>query len=107
MSRQRTFLGEPWWPKDEELDRRLRGRLPIINQHVAHVAWDRLTIEVMWPFGLLTHEAVWAMKLIFHEAAESCAWLAPLTNAQTLVASIIPPRQTWQQTTFDPGPART
>jgi hypothetical protein len=29
------FLERAWWPPDEEFDRRLRGRLPLINQDVA------------------------------------------------------------------------
>ena len=52
------FVRTAWVLPDEEMDRRLRGRLSIINKSRAHLSWERVTNRagVMWPTGLLAHE---------------------------------------------------
>jgi hypothetical protein len=37
----KDFLGRQWWPHDD-LDRRLRGRLPYLNSRVAHLTWHQV-----------------------------------------------------------------
>lgn len=63
-----NFLGVDWWPPDP-LDRRLRGRLPVINKHLAHLSWERVTdtTPIMWPMASLAHEVTSAMKLFVRE----------------------------------------
>ena len=65
------FLGRAWWPPDEELDRRLRGRLVVINSELQHLSWERIlkVDPVMWSTVLLAHEVTYAMSL-FHDALE-------------------------------------
>lgn len=64
------FLGYPWWPSDEEFDRELRGRLSVINKHLAHLSWDRVAdrAPVMWSVVLISHQSHWGMKLFTEEA---------------------------------------
>ncbi len=37
------FLRAPWVLPDDEMDRRLRGRLTVINRSLAHLCWRRVT----------------------------------------------------------------
>lgn len=37
----KDFLGKDWWPDDEEMDQRLRGRLAVMARNTAHLSWDR------------------------------------------------------------------
>ncbi len=63
------FLGAAWWPPDSELDRRLRGRLVVINSELQHLSWERVlgTEPVMWSTVLLAHEVTYTASL-FHDA---------------------------------------
>lgn len=65
------FVGRVWFPSDEELDRRLRGRLLTINAELQHLSWERIlqTDPVMWSTVLLAHEVTYTMGL-FHDALE-------------------------------------
>ena len=65
------FLGRDWWPEDEQLDRQLRGRLPMLNKHLAHLSWKRVTdsTPVLWSVILVSHQTHWGMKLFTAEAA--------------------------------------
>lgn len=89
------FLGRPWWPQDEEFDRRLRGRLPTINVHLAHLAWDRLDRSVLWPFGLLAHEADYAMRLFLDQVPAGASWRKSFDRASHEAASRLPARTEW------------
>lgn len=48
------FLGHDWWPDDEEMDQRLRGRLAVLARFKAHLSWERVlnTDAVLWPYSL-------------------------------------------------------
>jgi hypothetical protein len=101
------FLGRDWWPIDEEFDRRLRGRLPGINQNLQHLSWKRLNDDVMsWPFGLLAHEAHHVMKLFLAEVPTDALWRPVLESAAARVEAVIPARQSWTTTVVVPAPER-
>jgi hypothetical protein len=59
----RDFLDRDWWPDDEEIDRRLRGRLKAIDLSLAHIGWARVTDDttVLWPCRFLAWETSWAL----------------------------------------------
>jgi hypothetical protein len=60
----RDFLGSDWWPSDEELDQRLRGRLDKISKLKSHLTWHRVddTAMVLWPWALLAWEISFALN---------------------------------------------
>ena len=59
----RDFLDRDWWPDDEEIDRRLRGRLKLIDFALAHIGWDRVkdATTLCWPSSSLAWETSWAL----------------------------------------------
>jgi hypothetical protein len=69
----KDLLGREWWPPDEEFDRRLRGRLPVINQNLAHLSWQRVRSEepVSWQALFIAHETSWGMGLFVDEVVSS------------------------------------
>src|SRR4051794_16029259 len=32
------FIGDPWWPSDQDLDRDMRGRLQVLNTEQQHIS---------------------------------------------------------------------
>jgi len=62
--RPNDFLGFDWWPTDDELDQRLRGRLGKISKLRSHLTWHRVdeTAMVLWPYALLVWEISFAME---------------------------------------------
>lgn len=105
------FIRSPWVLPDEEMDRRLRGRLTIINRTVAHLSWRRVTERggVMWPTGLVTHEVHWSLRQFVNavtsaSASSASRWSAAETEADRWM----PPRRTdWAELRgFEPAPAR-
>ena len=87
------FLGYEWWPADQELDRTLRGRLPMINKHLAHVSWDRVTdgSTLIWSVVLVSHQTHWAMKLFTAEAQLAASSQAPLFQDVLTAADAVMP----------------
>lgn len=61
--RPKDFLGKDWWPDDEEMDQRLRGKLVVMARNTAHLSWDRVLNwdPVLWPYNLLAWETSWSM----------------------------------------------
>jgi hypothetical protein len=57
------FLDRDWWPDDEEIDRRLRGRLVQIDRTLARIGWTRVTdgTPVSWPVTVLAWETTWGL----------------------------------------------
>src|SRR5947209_1427853 len=57
------FVGVDWWPRDEEFDRQLRGRLRFINEELQHLSWQRVLNQqaLIVPVTLLVHEVQYAM----------------------------------------------
>lgn len=105
------FLRASWTLPDEEMDRRLRGRLPIINRTLTHLSWRRVTDPdaVMWPTGLVAHEIHWSLnQFVFAvESANSSSaslWRAAANEAKRWM----PPRRTdWTELRgFEPAPDR-
>lgn len=90
------FVREPWVLPDHEMDRRLRGRLTVINKSLANLSWQRVHDQrcVMWPTGLLAHEVHWSM----HQLVAATA-VANAPTAQRLAAAAaeadrwMPPRR--------------
>lgn len=102
----RDFLGRKWWPPDQELDHRLRGRLAGINQCLQHLSWERVNHTIIWPFGLLAHEVHYAMGLFLEEVPAEATWRTVLDSAQQLAVGSLPPKEEWRATAPPPVPAR-
>ena len=68
--RPKDFLGYDWWPADEAFERGLRGRLSVVNKHIAHLSWERVTDDtpVIWSVTLVSHQTHWGMHLFTEEA---------------------------------------
>ena len=56
------FLGHDWFPPDDEMDQRLRGRLRVISKNRAHLTWHRVenSDAIVWPLALLAWETSWS-----------------------------------------------
>lgn len=95
------FIRSSWSLPDEEMDRRLRGRLPIINKSLAHLSWQRVTNKdgVLWPSGLVAHEVHWSMFQFVAEIGACNACSAPLWSVAAEKADRwMPPRRTdWME----------
>lgn len=107
------FLRRPWVLPDDEMDRRLRGRLPIINRSLAHLSWKRVTNRagVIWPTSLVAHEIHWSMhQFVRVLRTESAAPAVPLWSAAAAEADrwMPPRRKDWAELRgFEPAPPRT
>lgn len=77
------FLRRDWWPEDEQFDRQLRGRLPMLNKHLAHLSWERVTdsTPVLWSVILVSHQTHWGMKLFTAEAVRTGSTQASIFEA--------------------------
>lgn len=105
------FVRAPWGLPDEEMDRRLRGRLTVINKSLAHLSWKRVTDRagVMWPTGLLAHEVHWSMHVFVDAVLTADASSAALRrDAAAEADQWMPPRRSdWAELRgFEPGPPR-
>lgn len=87
------FLGRDWYPADDEMDQRLRGRLRLISKLRAHLTWHRATDldVVIWPLTLLAHETSWTMSQ-FIDAFRSLGSpvLSTFDTAEQQVRSLLP-----------------
>ena len=105
------FLRTSWILPDEEMDRRLRGRLPVINRSLTHLSWERITDPegVMWPTGLVAHEVHWTLHQFVMEVDRTDRGLSDLWRAAAAEADRwMPPRRTdWAELRgFGPAPKR-
>jgi hypothetical protein len=57
------FLDRDWWPDDEDIDRRLRGRLKQIDRSIGRIGWSRVNDDSPdpWPCALLAWETTWGL----------------------------------------------
>jgi hypothetical protein len=103
------FLGRLWWPRDEEFDQCLRGRLRFINQELQHLSWQRVRNDdpLMVSVHLLAHEVHWAMHLFVEELrASESHWLARFELQERVVATRLPKLERVGQTIPHVAPAR-
>ena len=88
------FLGSDWWPDDDdELDRTLRGRLPVVHKSLAHLSWFRvLALEPLaWSGVFLAHEISYAMALFIEEIrARDGRCLQQFETGQARVKACLP-----------------
>lgn len=97
---------------DAEMDRRLRGRLTVINKSLAHLSWERVTKRagVIWPTGLLAHEVHWSMHQFVDaveavKASSTALWSVAAAEADRWMP---PGRRDWVELRgFEPAPPRT
>jgi hypothetical protein len=95
----RDFLGRDWWPDDEEIDRRLRGRLKLIDTSLSDIGWDRITDGALahWPCTFLAWETTWAMtQFVQVLVAEQRSVATAFAEAQRQAYAVLPP--------FEPPP---
>ncbi len=89
----RDFLDRDWWPDDEDIDRRLRGRLKLIDHSLARIGWERITegSPNAWPCGYLAWETSWAMTQFVQVLLAEGRSVAPaFAEAQRQVYSVLP-----------------
>jgi hypothetical protein len=87
------FLGRDWWPDDEEIDRRLRGRIKQIDAALGHVGWNRITGEAPshWPISFLAWETSWALtRFVQVLIAEQRSVAAVFAEAQRHAYAALP-----------------
>lgn len=104
-----NFLGADWWPRDEDFDRKLRGRLRFIDEELQHLSWQRVLNKapLMVSMTLLAAEVHWAMHLFVEELrAKGSPWLATFEIQEHLVREMLPSHQNAAQTTPHLAPAR-
>lgn len=93
------FLGFEWHLQDEQLDRKLRGRLLAINRYLAHLSWSRVHDEeaLIWSASFMAAELSWAMHQFVLELRRTGASSAASFQAEAeAVAGLLPevdPRQ--------------
>lgn len=106
------FVRTAWVLPDAEMDRRLRGRLTVINKSLAHLSWERVTNRagVIWPTGLLAHEVHWSMHQFVDaveavKASSAALWSVAASEADRWM----PPRRSdWVELRgFEPAQPRT
>ena len=87
------FLGEDWWPRDEDFDRKLRGRLRFINQELQHLSWQRVLNKdpLLVSVTLLAHEVHRAMDLFVDELnTKRSDWFPPFDLQRQYVTKLLP-----------------
>ena len=102
-------MGHPWVLPDGDLDRQLRGRLPVINKQMAHLSWDRITDQnpTMWATTFLAHEITYALVVFVDDlqVSNSQEHLI-LTAAHKRVLAVLPKWADTPQTPVTPAPPR-
>ena len=90
----RDFLGLDWWPREEDFDRKMRGRLRFINENLAHLSWRRVLDKspLIVSLSLLVNEVHWAMHLFVEElhARNAEPWASRFAGQEQLVARDLP-----------------
>lgn len=88
------FLGMDWWPRDEDFDRMLRGRVRFINQELAHLSWERVLNKdpLIVSVTLLAREVHWGMHLFVDELrTKQSTWLPMFDAHEHQVTGALPP----------------
>ncbi len=104
------FLRREWWPEDEEMDQRLRGRLAVMARFSAHLSWNRVlnTDAVLWPYNLLAWETTWSMSCFVRQLEQVQAATAPtFQEAERRVHELLGPRGRWSVSTSEYGAPRS
>ncbi len=105
-------LGKDWWPDDEEMDQRLRGRLAVMARNKAHLSWERVLNKdpVLWPYNLLAWETSWSMGRFVREPELAAAVdLKVFQAAAQRVQRILGSAEPWPVSTSEyaiPRPGR-
>lgn len=105
----KDFLGVDWWPRDEDFDRQLRGRLRFINHELQHLSWQRVLNKepLIVPVVLVAHEVHWGMLLFVDELrAKQNDWLDTFAPQEQLVGKLLPPLGRLAETVPHLAPAR-
>jgi len=94
----KDLLGREWWPEDEEMDQRLRGRLAVMARFNAHMSWERVLNKdaVRWPYNLLAWETTWSMGCFVRQLEQVRAAAVPaFQEAERRVHELLGPREPW------------
>ena len=105
----RDFLDRDWWPDDEEIDRRLRGRLKVIDFAVSRIGWDRVTDQTsgLWPTSALAWETSWALtEFVQALVAENRPVASTFAEAQRQAYAALPPYEPPAMTDHPYAPRR-
>jgi len=105
----KDFLGEDWWPDDEEMDQRLRGRLAVMARQKAHLSWGRVLNKngVLWPYSLLAWETSWSMARFVRQLERASAIAAPVfQEAEQQARRVLGPEEHWRAFTSEYGVPR-
>ena len=102
------FIGHPWWPLDDDLDRDMRGRLKILNTEQQHISWSRLDDRLtMWPVGFLIREVNAALSeftdLLVQRGLHGAG---QFERARVAAGSLLPHREFRAISVVEQAPAR-
>ena len=103
------FLGVDWWPRDENFDQRLRGRLQFIDRYLQHITWQRVLDKapLVVSLKLLAAEVHYGMHLFVEELrAKGSPWLGTFEIQEKAVEAVLPSYQGAIETTPHLAPAR-
>lgn len=103
------FLGHNWYPTDDEMDQRLRGRLRVISKNRAHLTWHRAQdpSAVIWPLALVVWETSWTFgQFISALRAVGSPVLPIFEEAEQSISAGLPARR-FDRSTNEYGLART
>ena len=106
----KNFLGVDWWPRDEDFDRTLRGRLRFINHELQHLSWQRVLNKepLIVPVVLVAHEVHWGMHLFVDELRRKQSdWLETFELQEQVVRKLLSPLGRLAETVPHLAPARS
>jgi hypothetical protein len=104
------FLDRDWWPEDEAIDRRLRGRLVQIDRWLANIGWNRVIdgSPEPWPCAFLAWETSWALtQFVQVLVAEQRPVAAAFAEAQRHAFAALPAYEAPPLTDLPCAPKRT
>lgn len=102
------FLGHDWYPTDDEMDQRLRGRLRVISKNRAHLTWHRAqdSSAVIWPLALVVWETSWTFGLFIAALRDVGSPALPIfEEAEQAIRMALPARR-FDRSTTEYAPAR-
>lgn len=105
----KDFLGVDWWPRDEDFDRKPRGRLRFIDHGLQHLSWQRVLNKepLIVPVVLVAHEVHWGMHLFVEELrAKQSDWFDTFELQEPIVQRLLTPLGRLAETVPHLAPAR-
>lgn len=103
------FLGRDWALNDVDLDRTIRGRLPVLNTEQQHISWSRVDeTPTMWSVVNMVHEVSVALDEFVEELLRtSNPHAAKFVATRDHVLALLPAHRSGPETAATPAPPRS